>query len=128
MGLRRSEINGLKYSDVDYINRTLKVERQLGRKHNTSKEDFAPKTFTKQEVGLKTGSSYRDLPIPDIVFEAVLEERQKYEKIEAGGLMIKPIRFLMEIIFAVLLTADLEARDFIRSIIKKYLLKIICRM
>lgn len=80
MGLRRSEIIGLKYSDIDYINRTLKVERQLGRKHNTSKEDFEPKTFTKQEVGLKTKSSYRELPIPDIVFEVILEERQKYEK------------------------------------------------
>ena len=31
MGLRGSEINGVKYSDVDYTNRTLKVERQLGR-------------------------------------------------------------------------------------------------
>ena len=31
MGLRRSEINGLKYSDVDYIHRTLRVERQLGK-------------------------------------------------------------------------------------------------
>ncbi len=80
MGLRRSEINGLKYSDVDYVNRTLKVERQLGRVHNADKEDFAPKTLTKQEVGLKTDSSYRELPIPDIVFEAILEERQKYER------------------------------------------------
>ena len=80
MGLRRSEINGLKYSDVDYINRTLTVERQLGKVHNADKEDFAPKTLTKQEIGLKTKSSYRVLPIPDIVFEAILEERQKYEK------------------------------------------------
>lgn len=31
MGLRRSEINALKYSDVDYIHRTLRVERQLGK-------------------------------------------------------------------------------------------------
>lgn len=30
MGLRRSEINGLKYSDVDYVNHTLTVRRQLG--------------------------------------------------------------------------------------------------
>ncbi len=80
MGLRRSEINGVKYSDVDYINHTLKVERQLGRVHNTAKEDFAPKTFTKQEVGLKTKSSYREIPIPDYVFEAILKERQVYEK------------------------------------------------
>ena len=80
MGLRRSEINGVKYSDIDYVNRTLKVQRQLGRVHNTQKEDYAPKTFTKQEVGLKTNSSYREVPIPDYVFEAILEERQIYEK------------------------------------------------
>ena len=80
MGLRRSEINGVKYSDVDYINRTLKVERQLGRIHNAVKEDFAPKTFTKQEVGLKTKSSYREIPIPDYVSRAILKERQVYER------------------------------------------------
>ena len=80
MGLRRSEINGVKYSDVDYINHTLKVERQLGRIHNTVKEDFAPKTFTKQEVGLKTRSSYREISIPDYVFEAILKEWRIYEK------------------------------------------------
>lgn len=80
MGLRRSEINGLKYSDVDYVNRTLTVQRQLGKKLNGKKEDFAPKTFTKQEVGLKSESSYRTLPIPDYVFEAILEQRKWYEK------------------------------------------------
>ena len=80
MGLRRSEINGVKYSDVDYINQTLRVDRQLGRVHNSSKEDFAPKTLTKQEVALKTESSYREIPIPDYVFDAILKERQVYEK------------------------------------------------
>ena len=67
-------------ADVDYINRTLSVERQLGRVLNTRKEDFAPKTFTKQEIRLKTSSSRRELPIPDYVFEAILEERKIYEK------------------------------------------------
>ena len=80
MGLRRREINGVKYTDIDYINRTLRVQRQLGKKINTKKEDFAPKTFTKQEVRLKTLSSYRELPIPDYVFEAILEQRRIYEK------------------------------------------------
>lgn len=47
---------------------------------NTKKEDFAPKTFTKQEIGLKTESSYRVLSIPDYVFEAILQEREKYER------------------------------------------------
>ena len=80
LGLRRCEINGVKYSDIDYINRTLKVQRQLGKKANTSAEDFPAKTFTKQEIGLKTQSSYRMIPIPDYVFEAILEERKTYEK------------------------------------------------
>ena len=80
LGLRRCEINGVKYSDIDYINRTLKVQRQLGKKPNTKADDFPAKTFTKQEIGLKTSSSYRTIPIPDYVFEAILEERKIYEK------------------------------------------------
>lgn len=80
MGLRRSEIIAVKYSDVDYINRTLRVSRQLGVKMNTKKEDFAPKTYTKQEIRLKTESSERTLPIPDYVFEEILKEREKYER------------------------------------------------
>ncbi|MDO5408185.1 MAG: site-specific integrase [Eubacteriales bacterium] len=80
MGLKRREINAVKYSDIDYINRTLRVRVQLGKKIRTKKEDFAPKTYTKQEVKLKTPSSERDLPIPDYVFEAILEQRKIYEK------------------------------------------------
>lgn len=80
MGLRRSKIIGVKYSDIDYINRTLHVERQLGKVPMSKKEDYKPKTYTKQEIDVKTESSNRVIPIPDILFEAILEERQKYEK------------------------------------------------
>lgn len=80
MGLRRGEINGLKYSDIDYINRTIKIQRQLGIKANTKKEDFAPKTYTKQEIEVKTLSSNRTLNIPDYVFEEILKERKKYDE------------------------------------------------
>lgn len=80
MGLRRCEVNGLKYSDVDFIKRKLKLQRQLGVVANSQKEDYQVKTYTKQEIPLKTRSSYRELDIPDIVFEAILEERKKYEK------------------------------------------------
>lgn len=47
MGLRRGEINGLKYSDVDYINRTLKIQRQLGKIPNSRAEDILPKMLKK---------------------------------------------------------------------------------
>ena len=76
MGLRRGEINGLKYSDVDYINRTLKIQRQLGKKPNSKAEDVPPKMLTKQEIKPKTPSSIREIPIPDYVFEAILEHRR----------------------------------------------------
>lgn len=80
MGLRKSEINGLKYQDVDYINRTLTIQRQLGKKANTTAKDFAPKMLTKQDIPTKTASNNRVVPIPDYVFEAILEERKKYER------------------------------------------------
>lgn len=79
MGLRRQEINAVKYSDVDYVNRTLSVERQLGKKLDRT-PNGKNKGMTKHELPLKTPSSRRILPIPDYVFEAILEERKKYEK------------------------------------------------
>lgn len=79
MGLRRSEIIAVKYSDIDYVNRTLSVERQLGKMANSRKEDFAPKTYTKQEVRTKTRSSVRTIPIPNYAFEEILKERKRYE-------------------------------------------------
>ena len=80
MGLRRQEINAVKYSDIDYINRTLSVERQLGKKLSREPKSVDERPTTKNELPLKTLSSRRELPIPDYVFEAILEERKKYER------------------------------------------------
>lgn len=93
MGLRRGEINGLKYTDIDYINRKIKVQRQLGVKRNTKKEDFKAKTYTKQEIELKTYSSNRELDIPDYVFEAILAERKQYEKNKSRRINCKAYPF-----------------------------------
>lgn len=80
MGLRKQEINGLKYSDIDYIHRTIKVQRQLGKKANVDNSEVDIGEYTKQDIPVKTFSSNRELEIPDLVFEAILEERKKYEK------------------------------------------------
>lgn len=80
MGLRKCEINGIKYSDIDFIHRKLYLDRQLGRRVGDKKEDCPPKMLTTQEVELKTPSSHRELDIPDIVFDAILEERTLYEQ------------------------------------------------
>ena len=80
MGLRVSEVNGLKFSDVDFINKKLKVQRQLGIVANSNKKDYKVNTYSKQEIPVKTLSSNRELDIPDIVFDTILEQRKIYEK------------------------------------------------
>ena len=80
MGLRRSEIIGLKYSDIDYERKLIYIQRQLGVDPEIAKESLAAKTYTKQEIEVKTRNSKRKLEIPEIVFEAVLKERIRYEK------------------------------------------------
>ncbi len=59
MGLRRQEINAVKYSDVDYMNRTLSVERQLGKQLNREPDGVEEKPTSKSELPLKTSSSRR---------------------------------------------------------------------
>lgn len=80
MGLRLSEINGLKYSNIDYVNRKLFIETQLGVDLKKNDTEYKKKTKTKQEVQLKTRNSRRTLDIPDLLFEAILEQKQIYEK------------------------------------------------
>lgn len=80
MGLRKSEILALKYSDVDFTIQTLYVQRQLGKDLSKPQDELPKKTLTKQEVSLKTRSSKRVLDIPDVVFNAILEQRRIYEK------------------------------------------------
>ena len=80
MGLRRGEINGLKYSDVDFERHKLRIDRQLGEDLHADPDSIAPNTKSKQEIPPKTQSSCRELDIPDYVYQAILEERSKYEK------------------------------------------------
>lgn len=86
MGLRRGEIVGLKYSDVDYVNQELHVQRQIGKAFVEKEGEDKPIILDAQEIPLKTSSSYRVLPIPDYVFDAIIKERERYEerKKEAG--------------------------------------------
>ena len=46
----------------------------MGKKPNSKAEDCVLKMLTKQEIKTKTPAGVRELPIPDYVFEAILEE------------------------------------------------------
>lgn len=80
MGLRKSEINGVKYSDVDFNRRKLKIQRQLGEDLHTDPDLIPANMRMKQEIRPKTRSSVRELDISDYVFQEIMEERKKYER------------------------------------------------
>lgn len=80
MGLRKSEINGLKYSDVDFAHHKLRIQRQLGEDLHAEESEKCVKSKTKQEIRPKTRSSCRELDIPDYVYHEILEERKRYER------------------------------------------------
>ena len=80
MGLRKSEINGLKYSDVDFVHHKLKIQRQLGEDLHAEENGKCMNSKSKQEIRPKTRSSYRELDIPDYVYHEILEERKRYER------------------------------------------------
>jgi integrase len=75
-GIRESEVLGLMWSDLDWIKRSLKIERQLERPHGEGVQFSAPKTaFGKRSIklGNKTIGILRNH-----------YERQQEERIEAG--------------------------------------------
>lgn len=115
MGLRRQEINGLKYSDVDYINRTLSVERQLGKELDRNPDTTVLEPMTKRELPLKSSSSKRVLPIPDYVFEAILEE-----SVMKGTETEENPDSLIPIIFAVLRMGSLAVKTSIGGTIRNF--------
>lgn len=94
MGLRKQEINGLKYTDIDFVNRKLYLTRQLGRRVEDTIDDCPRKTLTKQEITLKSYCSERILDIPDLVFEAILEQKKIYEKNKSRRINDKTNPFL----------------------------------
>lgn len=79
MGLRCSEIIGIKYSDINFVEQKLTVRRKLGRDIKKNDSELDAKTYTKQEIATKTPSSVRTIDIPDIVYDAILEQRKLYE-------------------------------------------------
>lgn len=77
LGLRIGEIVGLKYSDVDYIRKTIHVQRQLERVSADHSDDPLP------EISTKTPAGDRVLKLPQIVLEAIMEERTRYEMLRS---------------------------------------------
>lgn len=76
-GLRVGEICGLKWSDIDFKNNTIKIDRQL--KKNEDKKWYLGT--------LKSKNSYRNIPMPSIVKKELLEYKSN-NPINFDGLIL----------------------------------------
>lgn len=75
-GLRRGELLGLKWEDVDFNEKQITIKRSLQR----VKKDGGGTELKFEE--LKTDKSYRTIPIPQVIFDDLIkyQEKQQYEK------------------------------------------------
>ena len=67
-GLRRGELLGLKWSDIDFANRVIRVQRQVARINGEI-----------MEAPLKTKNSYRNISISDDTAEVLKAQREKVD-------------------------------------------------
>ena len=65
-GLRRGELLGLKWSDIDLKNGDLRVRRQIGRINGKI-----------MEMPLKTKNAYRTLPLSADAIDVLMQQRRK---------------------------------------------------
>lgn len=77
MGLRKGEISGLKFSDIDVENRTLRIERQVTSDPYVGKGDSKIVKYRMVEKEPKTMNSYRTLRVPETIMDEIRKRKQQ---------------------------------------------------
>lgn len=77
MGLRKGEISGLKFSDIDVENRTLRVERQITADPYVEKGGSKIVKYRLSEKEPKTMNSYRVLRVPEVIMDEILKRKRQ---------------------------------------------------
>lgn len=77
MGLRKGEISGLKFSDIDVENKTLRVERQITANPYVKKGDSKIIKYRLSEKEPKTMNSYRVLRVPEVIMDEILKRKRQ---------------------------------------------------
>lgn len=65
-GLRRGELLGLKWTDIDLRRKTMRIQRSIARQNGSV-----------GEVPLKTKNAYRTLPLSEDAVEVLKEQKKK---------------------------------------------------
>lgn len=76
-GLRIGELCALKWSDVNFNKRTVKISRTLQRiKKSMSAQINGENTTAILEGNVKTNSGFREIPLPDKIFNLLIQHQQ----------------------------------------------------
>lgn len=78
-GLRKGEIQGLKFSDFDMENKTVHIQRQVTSNPIIPKGDSKITSYDVIERAPKTENSYRVLRVPDVILKEVELRRMTVE-------------------------------------------------
>lgn len=87
-GLRKGEILGLKFSDVDFDLGTIWIRRQITSNPIIPKGQAKVEEYKIIEKEPKTENSFRKLSAPVLVMEEIRKRKEKVEKLSLGGKFI----------------------------------------
>lgn len=79
-GLRKGEILGLKFTDFDFEQKTVTIERQITSNPIVQKGSSKILEYGIEEKEPKTDNSYRTIRVPDVVMEQVACRMRLYEE------------------------------------------------
>lgn len=78
-GLRKGEILGLKFNDIDFNERTITIERQLVPNPELQEKSFTILTNKLIERNPKTKNSIRRIKAPQIVMDEIIKRKKEIE-------------------------------------------------
>lgn len=90
LGLRKGEIAGLKYTDFDFLQKTVTISRQVTSNPIVLKGQAKIAEYQVIEKPPKTPNSYRTLRVPDAIIDEVIRRKEKndFQKAKMGDAYI----------------------------------------
>lgn len=79
-GLRKGEILGLKFDDINFDDRTITIKRQLVPNPNLKEKSFTILSNRLIERNPKTKNSIRRIKVPQIVINEIIKRKENIEK------------------------------------------------
>lgn len=84
-GLRKGEILGLKFEDIDFKNETVCINRQITANPIIPKGGLKTESYGIVEKPPKTENSNRKIRLPSIVLEEILKRKEKLDELKVRG-------------------------------------------